>query len=220
MLDAARRRLGLGFVVDVLGVALHFNYLLDNGLFWGCPRFGLLASMASRGVPRGGSSCHERWRRLWTPGAGRVAEPKVKGSATVFGLPRLYAASLPIAAESGESMAELAAEPGQAGLPSRAQAEDHYDEAVAVAVAACAADTAGQRCYICFGEGDEDEGLVRMCACRGTGGYAHLSCLVRQAEMATSDPAEKTGASVIDTLANSKIRFDSVKRMTQIQNTS
>ena len=30
----------------------------------------------------------------------------------------------------------------------------------------------------------------------------------------------KLGASVIDTLANSKIRFDSVKRMTQIQNTS
>ena len=28
------------------------------------------------------------------------------------------------------------------------------------------------------------------------------------------------GASVIDTLANSKIRLDSVKRMTQIQNTS
>ena len=28
------------------------------------------------------------------------------------------------------------------------------------------------------------------------------------------------GASVIDTLANLKIRFDSVKRMTQIQNTS
>ena len=30
----------------------------------------------------------------------------------------------------------------------------------------------------------------------------------------------KLGASVTDILANSKIRFDSVKRMTQIQNTS
>ena len=75
--------------------------------------------------------------------------------------------TLPIAAESGESMTEAAAEPGQAGLPSREQAENHYDEAVAEAVQACAEDTAGQRCYICFGEGDEDEGLVRMCACRG-----------------------------------------------------
>ena len=106
------------------------------------------------------------------------------------------------------------------GGAEQCQAEKQYKDTVAVAVAKCAADTKGQTCYICFGEGDEDEGLVRMCACRGTGGYAHLSCLVRQAEMATSDPAEKTGASVIDTLANSKIRFDSVKRMTQIQNTS
>ena len=32
--------------------------------------------------------------------------------------------------------------------------------------------------------------------------------------------ASKIGASVIDILANSKIRSDSVKRMTQIQNTS
>ena len=32
--------------------------------------------------------------------------------------------------------------------------------------------------------------------------------------------AGKTGASVIDLLANSKIRFDSVERMTQSQNTS
>ena len=68
-------------------------------------------------------------------------------------------------------MAEPAAEPGQAGLLSRAQAEVHYDEAVAEAVQACAEDTAGQRCYICFGESDE-EGLVRMCACRGELGHA------------------------------------------------
>ena len=71
-------------------------------------------------------------------------------------------------------------------------ADKKYKEAVAVAVEACAADTKGQTCYICFGEGDEDEGLVRMCACRGTGGYAHLSCLVRQAEMATRNtPSRK-----------------------------
>ena len=47
-------------------------------------------------------------------------------------------------------MTEPAAEPGQAGLPSREQAENHYDEAVAEAVQACAEDTAGQRCYICM----------------------------------------------------------------------
>ena len=61
------------------------------------------------------------------------------------------ACTLPIAAESGERMTELAAEPGHTGLPSREQAEVHYDEAVAEAVLACAEDTAGQRCYICFG---------------------------------------------------------------------
>ena len=33
-------------------------------------------------------------------------------------------------------------------------------------------------------------------------------------------PAEGLGASVIDLLANPKMRLDSVKRMTQIQNTS
>ena len=33
-------------------------------------------------------------------------------------------------------------------------------------------------------------------------------------------PTSKVGASVIDILANLKIRLDSVKRMTQIQNTS
>ena len=38
--------------------------------------------------------------------------------------------------------------------------------------------------------------------------------------MLFNPPLHKLGASVIDILANSKIRFDSVKRMTQIQNTS
>ena len=64
------------------------------------------------------------------------------------------------------------------------QAERRYDEAVAVAVEKCAADTAGQRCYICYGEGDEDEGLVRGCACRGENGVAHVSCLARAAQVA------------------------------------
>jgi hypothetical protein len=44
-------------------------------------------------------------------------------------------------------------------LDDAAQAAQRYEEAAAVAVEACAEDTAGQTCYICHGEGDEDEGL-------------------------------------------------------------
>ena len=76
-------------------------------------------------------------------------------------------------------MAELATTPW---LNDAAQATQRYEEAAAVAVEACAEDTAGQTCYICHGEGDEDEGLVRGCACRGASGYAHVSCLARLAE--------------------------------------
>jgi len=79
-------------------------------------------------------------------------------------------------------MAELfAAEP----LLLRAdQVEPRYNAAVQAAVAACAADTVGQTCYICLGPGDEEEGLVRGCSCRGGAGCAHVSCLARQAEVA------------------------------------
>ena len=55
-------------------------------------------------------------------------------------------------------------------------------EAAAVAVEACAADTEGQTCYICF-EGGSDEGLVRMCACRGGNGFVHVLCLAEQAKI-------------------------------------
>ena len=66
-------------------------------------------------------------------------------------------------------------------------ADQEYTEAAKVAIAACAEDTKGQTCYICT-EGVErrhakNEGLVRMCACRGTSGCAHLSCLARQAQI-------------------------------------
>ena len=62
------------------------------------------------------------------------------------------------------------------------QADKKYDEAVAAAVEECAEDTAGQTCYICLEDGSE-EGLVRMCACRGAAGFAHVSCLARQAQV-------------------------------------
>ena len=119
--------------------------------------------------------------------AGR--RPKLSESSRIpFG--HTTACTLPITAESGESMAELAAEPGQARLPSREEAEQNYNEAVGEAVEACAADTAGQRCYICFGEGDEDEGLVRGCSCRGGNGCAHVSCLARGAQAADERDAD------------------------------
>ena len=65
-------------------------------------------------------------------------------------------------------------------------------EAVAVAARACAEETEGQTCYICT-EGikrDTGEGLVRMCACRGTAGFAHVSCLAEQAKILLDEAEE------------------------------
>ena len=69
-------------------------------------------------------------------------------------------------------------------------------EAVAVAVAKCADDTAGQTCYICTQalHWKTKEGLVRMCACRGTAGFAHVSCLAEQAKI-LMDEAEENNLS-------------------------
>jgi len=78
-------------------------------------------------------------------------------------------------------LAELAAAEPMLLRPD--QAPQRYLEAVQTAVAACAAETVGQTCYICYGGGDEDEGLVRGCACRGASGFVHISCLARQAEV-------------------------------------
>ena len=63
--------------------------------------------------------------------------------------------------------------------------EIDFQEAVAVAVEACAEDTKGQTCYICTQSlhWKTKEGLVRMCACRGTAGFAHVSCLAEQAKI-------------------------------------
>ena len=67
--------------------------------------------------------------------------------------------------------------------PSASEAAQKYEEAAAAAVEACAEDTKDQTCYICM-DGAAEEGLVRMCACRGHSGVAHVSCLVRQAQVA------------------------------------
>ena len=60
-------------------------------------------------------------------------------------------------------------------------------ESAEAAVVACAAEGVPQdaECFICKSS-VEGKGIVRGCACRGTMGLAHLSCLVRQAQVAAS----------------------------------
>ena len=71
-------------------------------------------------------------------------------------------------------------------------ANTKYTEAVAVAAEACAEDTKGQTCYICTQalHWKTKEGLVRGCACRGTAGLAHVSCLMEQAKILVAEAKE------------------------------
>ena len=71
-------------------------------------------------------------------------------------------------------------------------ADKKYAEAVAVAVKKCAVDTKGQTCYICTEalHWKTKEGLVRGCACRGTSGFAHVSCLAEQAKILYAEAEE------------------------------
>jgi tetratricopeptide (TPR) repeat protein len=73
----------------------------------------------------------------------------------------------------------------KAGGAEQYNANKKYAEAVAVAVEKCADDTKGQTCYICTEalHWKTKEGLVRGCACRGTAGFAHVSCLAEQAKI-------------------------------------
>jgi hypothetical protein len=77
----------------------------------------------------------------------------------------------------------------KSGGAERYYADQQYKKTVAEAVAECAAATQGQTCYICTEavHCKTKEGLVRMCACHTTEGFVHLSCLVRQAEIAVAD---------------------------------
>jgi hypothetical protein len=68
-------------------------------------------------------------------------------------------------------------------------ADKKYEEAVAEAVEECADDTEGQTCFICM-DGEAEEGLVRGCACRGAAGFAHVSCLARQAKILVAEAEE------------------------------
>ncbi|CAH0370621.1 unnamed protein product [Pelagomonas calceolata] len=57
---------------------------------------------------------------------------------------------------------------------------------------ACAEDTKGQTCFICTQalHWKTKEGLVRGCACRGTAGFAHVSCLAEQAKILLAEAEE------------------------------
>ena len=72
-------------------------------------------------------------------------------------------------------------------------ADKNYKESVGVAVEACANDTKGQTCYICTQalHWKTKEGLVRGCSCRGTAGFAHVSCLAEQAKVLVADAEER-----------------------------
>ena len=80
----------------------------------------------------------------------------------------------------------------KAGGAEQYNANKKYSEAVAVAAEACAEDTKGQTCYICTQalHWKTKEGLVRGCSCRGTAGFAHVSCLAEQAKILTTEGEE------------------------------
>ena len=80
----------------------------------------------------------------------------------------------------------------KAGGAEQFRANQKYTEAVAVAAEACAEDTKGQTCYICTQalHWKTKEGLVRGCSCRGTAGFAHVSCLAEQAKILVAEVEE------------------------------
>ena len=80
----------------------------------------------------------------------------------------------------------------RAGGAEQFHADNKYKEAVAVAVEKCAEDTKGQTCYICTEalHWKTKEDLVRGCACRGTAGFAHVSCLAKQAKILMEEAEE------------------------------
>ena len=72
----------------------------------------------------------------------------------------------------------------RAGGAEQYNANKKYAAAVTVAAEACAEDTRGQTCFICTQalHWKTKEGLVRGCSCRGTAGFAHVSCLAEEAK--------------------------------------
>ena len=82
----------------------------------------------------------------------------------------------------------------KAGGAEQYNANEKYSKTVAVAVEKCADDTKGQTCFICTQalHWKTKEGLVRGCSCRGTAGFAHVSCLAEQAKL-LNEEAEENG---------------------------
>jgi hypothetical protein len=80
----------------------------------------------------------------------------------------------------------------KSGGAERYNADQRYAKAVVVAAEACADDTKGQTCYICTQalHWKTKEGLVRGCSCRGTAGFAHVSCLAEQAKILHEEAKE------------------------------
>ena len=80
----------------------------------------------------------------------------------------------------------------KAGGAEQYNANKKHAEAVAVAVEKCADDTKGQTCFICTQalHWKTKEGLVRGCSCRGTAGFAHVSCLAEQAKILIAEAVE------------------------------
>jgi hypothetical protein len=80
----------------------------------------------------------------------------------------------------------------KAGGAEQYNANKKYAEAVTVAAEECADDTKGQTCYICTQalHWKTKEGLVRGCSCRGTAGFAHVSCLAEQAKILLAEAEE------------------------------
>ena len=80
----------------------------------------------------------------------------------------------------------------KAGGAEQYHANQKYADTVAIAAKECADDTKGQTCYICTQalHWKTKEGLVRMCSCRGTAGFAHVSCLVEQAQILFAEAEE------------------------------
>jgi hypothetical protein len=80
----------------------------------------------------------------------------------------------------------------KAGGAEQYNADQRYSKAIMVAAEACAEDTKGQTCYICTQalHWKTKEGLVRGCSCRGTAGFAHVSCLAEQAKILCAEAEE------------------------------
>ena len=79
----------------------------------------------------------------------------------------------------------------RAGGAEQYHADKKAKEAADEAVVACAAEGVPQdaECFICKSS-IEGKGIVRGCACRGTMGLAHLSCLVRQGGVSVKEKEE------------------------------